>query len=204
MAQITAVAWVWPWELLHAPGPAKKNLNFLKITFKERIKFICSKLTIPVSTCFCCCFVFFRAALTTHRCSQDRGQNGTAAAGLCHSHRAMGDLSHVCDLHHSSQWRQIPYPLMEARDQTCILMDTSRVCYRWAIAGTPTVSTFVYLCVYFLFAIWVLSNTCKRDFSPAFSVLCICSYILMLLKPWPELKYLLFQLNYFKCSNIQF
>ena len=30
---------------------------------------------------------------------------------------------------HNSQQRQIPDPLSEARDRTCILMDTSRVCY---------------------------------------------------------------------------
>ena len=40
---------------------------------------------------------------------------------------AMRDPSHVCDLHHSSGQRQIPDPLSEARDQTCILMDTSRI-----------------------------------------------------------------------------
>ena len=28
-------------------------------------------------------------------------------------------------------------PLSKARDQTCILMDTSWVCYHWATAGTP-------------------------------------------------------------------
>ena len=38
---------------------------------------------------------------------------------------AMWDPSHVCDLHHSSQQRQIPNPLSEARDQTHILMDPS-------------------------------------------------------------------------------
>ena len=33
---------------------------------------------------------------------------------------AMQDLSRICDLHHSSQQRQIPNPLSEARDRTCI------------------------------------------------------------------------------------
>ena len=36
-------------------------------------------------------------------------------------------LSGVCDLHHSSRQRQIPNPLHEARDQTRILMDISRI-----------------------------------------------------------------------------
>ena len=37
------------------------------------------------------------------------------------------DPSFVCDLHHSSWQRQILNPLSEARDRTCILMDSSRV-----------------------------------------------------------------------------
>ena len=42
---------------------------------------------------------------------------------------AMLDLSHICDLQHSSQKCQILDPLSEARDQTCNLMDTSQVHY---------------------------------------------------------------------------
>ena len=37
---------------------------------------------------------------------------------------ATWDLSLICDLHHSSQKRQILNPLIEARDGTHILMDT--------------------------------------------------------------------------------
>jgi len=40
---------------------------------------------------------------------------------------ATQDLSHICDLHHSSWQCQIPNPLNEARDQTCILMNTSQI-----------------------------------------------------------------------------
>ena len=40
---------------------------------------------------------------------------------------ATWDLSRVCDLRHSSQQRQIPDPLSEARDGTRILVGTSRV-----------------------------------------------------------------------------
>ena len=42
---------------------------------------------------------------------------------------AMPALRHVCDLHHSSQQRQILNPQSEARDQTRILMVTSGVCF---------------------------------------------------------------------------
>ena len=42
---------------------------------------------------------------------------------------ATRDLICVCDLHHSSQQRQIQNPLHEARDGTLILMDISQVRY---------------------------------------------------------------------------
>ena len=45
---------------------------------------------------------------------------------------ATRDLSRVCDLHHSSRKRQILNPLREARDQTCILMDTRQIHFRCA------------------------------------------------------------------------
>ena len=40
---------------------------------------------------------------------------------------AMPDPSHVCNLHHGSWQHWILDPLSEARDQTCILMDTGWV-----------------------------------------------------------------------------
>ena len=40
---------------------------------------------------------------------------------------AKWDLSHIGDVHHSSWQCWILKPLSEARDQTCILMDTSQV-----------------------------------------------------------------------------
>ena len=43
---------------------------------------------------------------------------------------------HFCDLHHRSGQCQILSPLSEAREQTCILMDTSRVHNDSATMGT--------------------------------------------------------------------
>ena len=42
---------------------------------------------------------------------------------------AMPDMSHVYDLHHSSQQHWILNPLNEARDRTHILMDNSQGYY---------------------------------------------------------------------------
>ena len=50
---------------------------------------------------------------------------------------AMLDLSRICDLRHSSEQCLIPNPLIEAGDQTHILMDTSWFCYCRLTKGTP-------------------------------------------------------------------
>ena len=55
---------------------------------------------------------------------------------------AMRDSSRVCDLHHSSQQRRILSPLREARDQTCVLMDTNQIHFHWTTMGTPKVLFF--------------------------------------------------------------
>ena len=47
---------------------------------------------------------------------------------------AKPDLSHIGDLHHSSQQRQMPNTLSEARNRTLVLVDPSQ----WATMGTPT------------------------------------------------------------------
>ena len=72
-------------------------------------------------------FFFSWLHLWHYRSSQARGRIGAAAAGLHNSH-SKWDLSHVCDLHHSSRQRWILNPLREARDWTRNLKDTSWVC----------------------------------------------------------------------------
>ena len=53
----------------------------------------------------------------------------------------MPDVRHVCDLRNSSRQCQILNPLSEARGRTCILMDTSQICFYWAMTGTPVPSS---------------------------------------------------------------
>ena len=50
---------------------------------------------------------------------------------------ATRDLSHVCNLHHSSRQCQILNPLSEARDQTCNLMVPNLIHFCSATTGTP-------------------------------------------------------------------
>ena len=68
---------------------------------------------------FSCLFLLFRAALAAYVRSQARGQIRVTTT-------ATEDLSRICDLHHSSLQSPILNPLIQARDQTHILMDTSQ------------------------------------------------------------------------------
>ena len=68
-------------------------------------------------------FNFFLAAPAVYGNSWARGWTGSAAE-VCAAATATLDLSRICDLHHSLWQRRIFNPLMEAKDQTCILMDT--------------------------------------------------------------------------------
>ena len=68
---------------------------------------------------------------------QARGWIGATATSLHNSHSNVGSEPHLQPTHHSSRHRWIPDPLSEARDQTCILMDSSRICFHWATTGTP-------------------------------------------------------------------
>ena len=50
---------------------------------------------------------------------------------------ATWDPYYIWNLRHSLQQCWIPNPLSEARDQTCILMDTSWICFHCTTTGTP-------------------------------------------------------------------
>ena len=60
-----------------------------------------------------------------------RGQIGATAT-------VTRDLGHICDLHHRSLQHQIPNPLSETRDQTCILL--VGFINRLAMKGTPRIA----------------------------------------------------------------
>ena len=51
---------------------------------------------------------------------------------------ATAELSHICNLHHSSLRPQILDPLSsEARDGACVLMDASQINFHEPMKGTP-------------------------------------------------------------------
>ena len=53
---------------------------------------------------------------------------------------ATPDPSHICNLDHSPQQHRILNSLSEARDQICILMDTSQIHFQIATVGTTSSS----------------------------------------------------------------
>ena len=53
---------------------------------------------------------------------------------------AILDWSRICDLHHSSRQHLILNPLNEAWGRTCVLTDTSYICFHCATTGTPLAS----------------------------------------------------------------
>ena len=93
---------------------------------------------LPLSICsffvFLFLFCFFSAAFMAYGGSQARRQIGATAGGL----------------HHSLWQCQILNPLSEARDQTCVLTDDSKIRFCSAKMGTPC--SFVLM----LFSSWVL------------------------------------------------
>ena len=66
-----------------------------------------------------------------------RGPIGATAAGLCHSQSNSGSKQHLWATPQLTQQHQIPNPLSEARDQTCMLMETSQIHFCYSVMGTP-------------------------------------------------------------------
>ena len=77
---------------------------------------------------FICPFVFSRAAPAAYGVPR-LGVESELQPPAYTTATATRDLSHICDLHHSSWQRQFLNPLSKVRDRTRILMDTSGVCY---------------------------------------------------------------------------
>ena len=94
-------------------------LNFTSLLpWSENILLGFAEITLP----FFFFFGLFRAKPAAYRGSQARGPIRAVASAYATA-TATQDLSHVYDLHHSSQQRRILNPLSKARDGTCVLID---------------------------------------------------------------------------------
>jgi len=93
-------------------------------------------------------FCLFRAALMAYGGSQARGRIRATAASL----------------HHSSRQHQILNPLSEVRDQSCILMDASQICFLCTTTGTPLYMVIFtdLLCVLFQIVVEYSGETGRR------------------------------------------
>ena len=83
------------------------------------------------------CFVLFLGPHSWHMVVPRLGVKSELQLPAYITATAMQDLSHVCNLHHSSWQCQILNPLSQARNWILILMVSSWVCYHWATTGTP-------------------------------------------------------------------
>ena len=81
-------------------------------------------------------FFFLRAVPTAYESPRLRVESELQMQAYTTA-SATWDLSHICDLHYRSPQHPLLNPLSEARDQTCILMDTSRIHFHCTTTGTP-------------------------------------------------------------------
>ena len=84
-------------------------------------------------------FCLFRVTHLAYGSFQARGRIGAIVTDLHHSHsnaRSKLPLGPIPQQH----W--ILNPPSKARDRTCVLRDTSQICFHWAMTGTPIMSFF--------------------------------------------------------------
>ena len=89
-----------------------------------------------VQVCFCFCFVFL-GLHPRHVEVPSLEVKLELQLPAYITTMATPDPSCICDLCPSSWQCWILNPLSEARDRTCIFMDTSRIHFCWATKGTP-------------------------------------------------------------------
>ena len=116
----------------HIPFLTEENF-FPRIIF---CLFSCTKLKTYSFSFFG--LIFSKTAPAAHGGSQARGVIGAVAPAYTTA-TGTRDLSCICNLHHSSQQRQILSPRSKARDQTRNLMDPGWICFHFATKGTPDI-----------------------------------------------------------------
>ena len=81
-------------------------------------------------------FLLLRATSASYGSSQVRGRIRAAAAGLHHSHSNVESEPHLQPATKAHGNARSFNPLSKARDQTCVLMDTSLIHFHCATMGT--------------------------------------------------------------------
>ena len=127
----------------HPPHPAIHGLRIyhFSISLSSLSPYVCYIII------FFCLFVCFLGLHLQHIEVPRLGVEPELQLPTYLTATAMPDLRHICELCHSSRQHQILNPLSEAKDQTCILTDTSQIRFCWAITGTPQIAIFVCVCV---------------------------------------------------------
>ena len=87
-------------------------------------------------------FCIFRAIPVAHGGFQARGWIRAVAASLHHSNSNARFEPHPRPTPQLTE-TLILNPLREARDQTCVLKDTSQICFHWAMTGTPGTDSYL-------------------------------------------------------------
>ena len=147
------------WHLSHSPACPQSliHLHFLFVTL----------------SLFYFSFFLFWASPAGYGSSQAGDQIGAAAAGLHHSHSNARSGPHLWFM---PEQRQILNPPSEARDRTCILMDTSLVLNLLSHSGNAF--------LFFLFTLFILS------YIPYIYIIwCMCG-----IRQWSRFIYIFFLL----------
>ena len=147
---MTSRGWPLQWTrtclslLCHLPCPRHVSGTQFSNTHKQKRELIEGFSLIPNTlgffggVCMCACVFccLFRATPVAYGSFQARGWIGAAVTSLCHSCSNVSSKLYLW-LHHSPQQCQILNPLSEARNWTCLLMDSSQIHFCWDMTGTP-------------------------------------------------------------------
>ena len=125
-----------------SPGVMKRvGLPFYATELKFYSPVIFLKFTIYLFVLFCLFFVFL-GLLLRHMEIPRLGVESELQLPAYTMATTPPDLSHICNLQQISWQCWFLNSLSVARDQTCVLMDTSRVSYHWVTVGTPILFIF--------------------------------------------------------------
>ena len=122
--------------------PVVPELRYLVLDYLLKSGCACLFSLVSEPTLFFCLFFFFPFSfLGLYLCHMEVPRLGGKSELQLPAYTtatATRDLSCICDLYHSSWQRWILNPLSRARHWTHILMDTSRIHFRWADRNSLT------------------------------------------------------------------